>query len=128
MNRCLGAPGGRSRSRCSPSCCPADAAAMASSTPRPRSRTAGDATPPDTVGEEGSLSSHIFQLRRALGEGAGGQRFIETIPKRGYRFVSPCAQLGSSAPAAGVGRLMLVVLPFENLSGGRKHDYFSEGL
>src|SRR2546429_490175 len=83
---------------------------------------------PDTVVEEGSLSSHIFQLRRALGEGAGGQRFIETIPKRGYRFVSPCAQLGSSAPAAGVGRLMLVVLPFENLSGGRKHDYFSEGL
>ena len=83
---------------------------------------------PDTVVEEGSLSSHIFQLRRALGEGAGGQRFIETIPKRGYRFVSPCAQLGSSAAAAGVGRLMLVVLPFENLSGGRKHDYFSEGL
>jgi len=83
---------------------------------------------PDTVVEEGSLTSHIFQLRRALGEGAGGQRFIETIPKRGYRFVSPCAQLGSSAPAAGVGRLMLVVLPFENLSGGRKHDYFSEGL
>jgi TolB-like protein/Tfp pilus assembly protein PilF len=83
---------------------------------------------PDTVVEEGSLSSHIFQLRRALGESAGGQRFIETIPKRGYRFVSPCAQLGSSAPRADVGRLMLVVLPFENLSGGRKHDYFSEGL
>ena len=83
---------------------------------------------PDTVVEEGSLSSHIFQLRRALGEGAEGQRFIETIPKRGYRFVSPCAQLGSSAPASAGGRLMLVVLPFENLSGGRKHDYFSEGL
>src|SRR5213080_800931 len=83
---------------------------------------------PDTVVEEGSLSSHIFQLRRALGAGAGGRRFIETIPKRGYRFVSPCAQLRSSAPAADVGRLMLVVLPFENLSGGRKHDYFSEGL
>lgn len=83
---------------------------------------------PDTVVEEGSLSSHIFQLRRALGEGADGQRFIETIPKRGYRFVSPCAQLGSSAPTALAGRSMLVVLPFENLSGGRKHDYFSEGL
>lgn len=83
---------------------------------------------PDTVVEEGSLSSHIFQLRRALGESADGQRFIETIPKRGYRFVSPCAQLGSSAPTALGGRLMLVVLPFENLSGGRKHDYFSEGL
>jgi TolB-like protein/Tfp pilus assembly protein PilF len=83
---------------------------------------------PDTVVEEGSLTSHIFLLRRALGEGTDGQQFIETIPKRGYRFVGPCAHVASSALAAGAERLMLVVLPFENLSGGRKHDYFSEGL
>src|ERR1700730_2308205 len=83
---------------------------------------------PDTVVEEGSLTSHIFLLRRVLGEGADGQQFIETIPKRGYRFVGPCAHVAPLAPAAGAERLMLVVLPFENLSGGRKHDYFSEGL
>jgi TolB-like protein/Tfp pilus assembly protein PilF len=83
---------------------------------------------PDTVVEEGSLTSHIFLLRRVLGEGAEGQQFIETIPKRGYRFVGPCAHVAPLAPAAGAERLMLVVLPFENLSGGRKHDYFSEGL
>ena len=83
---------------------------------------------PDTVVEEGSLTSHVFLLRRVLGEGADGQQFIETIPKRGYRFVGPCAPVAPSAPAAGVERRMLVVLPFENLSGGRKHDYFSEGL
>jgi len=35
-----------------------------------------------TVVEEGSLSSHVSQLRKALGEG-----YIETLPKRGYRFV-----------------------------------------
>jgi TolB-like protein/Tfp pilus assembly protein PilF len=83
---------------------------------------------PDTVVEEGSLTSHIFLLRRVLGEGADGQQLIETIPKRGYRFVGPCAQVAPLTPAAGAERLMLVVLPFENLSGGRKHDYFSEGL
>ena len=83
---------------------------------------------PRTVVEEGSLTSHISLLRRVLGEGAGGQRFIETIPKRGYRFVGPCVPLTESASGAGGERLMLVVLPFENLSGGGKHDYFSEGL
>ena len=83
---------------------------------------------PDAVVEEGSLTSHISLLRRVLGEGADGRRFIETLPKRGYRFVVPCAAVAQDAATAGAGRLMLVVLPFENLSGGRKHDYFSEGL
>jgi TolB-like protein/Tfp pilus assembly protein PilF len=83
---------------------------------------------PNTVVEEGSLTSHISLLRRVLGEGAGGRGFIETIPKRGYRFVGPCVPLTPSAGTAGRERLMLVVLPFENLSGGDKYDYFSEGL
>src|ERR1700722_11252932 len=39
---------------------------------------------PDTVVEEGSLSNHIFLLRKALGE---DPQYIETVPKRGYRFV-----------------------------------------
>ena len=83
---------------------------------------------PDAVVEEGSLTSHISLLRRVLAEGAAGQQFIETLPKRGYRFVGPCAAMAQPAAATGAGRRMLVVLPFENLSGGRKHDYFSEGL
>src|SRR5438094_2030641 len=65
--------------------------------------------------EEGTLSSHISLLRKTL-----GRQFIETIPKRGYRFV------GSVEEAAG--RILLAVLPFENLSGNRKHDSFSDGL
>ena len=34
----------------------------------------------DTIVEEGSLTSHISLLRKALGEGSGGRQFIETIP------------------------------------------------
>ena len=83
---------------------------------------------PDAVVEEGSLTSHISLLRRVLAEGAGGRQFIETLPKRGYRFVGPCAAMAQPAAATGAGRRMLVVLPFENLSGGGRHDYFSEGL
>jgi DNA-binding winged helix-turn-helix (wHTH) protein len=43
---------------------------------------------PTTIVEQGSLTSHISQLRKALGE-HGTLQFIETIPKRGYRFVGP---------------------------------------
>ena len=41
---------------------------------------------PDTFVEESSLAQNIFQIRRALGEKQSEARYIETIPKRGYRF------------------------------------------
>ena len=83
---------------------------------------------PDTVVEEGSLTSHISMLRKALGEGPQGQDFIETLPKRGYRFVASVKRVGSGAPDRGVDRAMLVVLPFENFTAGERYDYFSDGL
>lgn len=43
---------------------------------------------PDTFVEESNLTQNISQLRRALGDGAAGPQYIETIPKRGYRFVA----------------------------------------
>jgi TolB-like protein/tetratricopeptide (TPR) repeat protein len=83
---------------------------------------------PDTVVEEGSLTSHISTLRKALGNGPQGQDFIETLPKRGYRFVASVKRVGSGAPDREVDRAMLVVLPFENFSAGERYDYFSDGL
>src|SRR5580700_1282850 len=49
---------------------------------------------PDTFVEEGSLSNHIFLLRKALGEDPA---FIETVPRRGYRFVGAVQQLPVAA-------------------------------
>jgi DNA-binding winged helix-turn-helix (wHTH) protein/TolB-like protein len=43
---------------------------------------------PDTVVEEANLSQNIYLIRKALGKTTGGQSFIETFSKRGYRFVS----------------------------------------
>jgi TolB-like protein/Tfp pilus assembly protein PilF len=83
---------------------------------------------PDTVVEEGSLTSHISLLRKTLGEGPMGQDFIETLPKRGYRFVAPVRRVASAAPDGGVDRAMLLVLPFENFTAGERYDYFSDGL
>src|ERR687896_1749615 len=43
---------------------------------------------PDTYVEENNLTRHISMLRKALGDGSEGQRFIETVPRRGYRFAA----------------------------------------
>jgi predicted ATPase/DNA-binding winged helix-turn-helix (wHTH) protein len=43
---------------------------------------------PDTFVEDGNLRVHIAGLRKALGDGRGGNRFLATDPGRGYRFVA----------------------------------------
>jgi DNA-binding winged helix-turn-helix (wHTH) protein len=42
---------------------------------------------PDSFVEEANLSHHVYKLREALGDGDDGNRLIETVPRRGYRFV-----------------------------------------
>jgi len=54
---------------------------------------------PDTIVEENNLADNISRLRKALGEGEHGQKFIETVPKRGYRFRAEVKRLnGESVP------------------------------
>jgi eukaryotic-like serine/threonine-protein kinase len=43
---------------------------------------------PDAFVEEGNLNKNIFVLRKLLGVWDGGREYIETVPKRGYRFVA----------------------------------------
>jgi DNA-binding winged helix-turn-helix (wHTH) protein/TolB-like protein len=47
---------------------------------------------PDTFVEEGNLTQNVSMLRKALGESANGPQFIETVPRRGYRFVAPVSR------------------------------------
>jgi predicted ATPase/DNA-binding winged helix-turn-helix (wHTH) protein len=44
---------------------------------------------PDTTVEEGNLRVHMAALRKALGDGQAGNRYVSTVPGRGYRFVAP---------------------------------------
>src|SRR6185503_6703202 len=48
---------------------------------------------PDSFVEESSLTQNISLLRKALAEHGNGQQYIETIPKRGYRFVAEVREL-----------------------------------
>jgi TolB-like protein/DNA-binding winged helix-turn-helix (wHTH) protein/Tfp pilus assembly protein PilF len=124
-----------------------------------------------------SLNKAVNRLREALEDSAEQPRFIETFPKRGYRFVaevtrngagaaevsptSPAQQSKNAAPASGTirwrsavaagllaigamvsyvawrrhsrapaptGRIMMAVLPFQNLTGDPEQEYLTDGL
>jgi len=47
----------------------------------------------DAFVEEANLARNVWTLRRALGEDEGEHRYIETVPKIGYRFVAPVREL-----------------------------------
>src|SRR5438046_199462 len=78
---------------------------------------------------EHSLNAAVKRLRAALGDDADNPRFVETLPRRGYRFVAPPAT--SDVPPAAVpvraALVRLAVLPFSNL-GDERHEYFGDGL
>ena len=55
---------------------------------------------PDVVVEEAILARNVADLRKALGDDAAVPRFIETLPKRGYRFIAAVTvESGSAMPA-----------------------------
>jgi TolB-like protein/tetratricopeptide (TPR) repeat protein len=79
---------------------------------------------------EHSLNAAIKRLRAALGDDADKPTFIETVPRRGYRFVAtvPSDSRAAATASAATPRLRLVVLPFSNLSDDSSQEYFSDGL
>ncbi|MGE0813445.1 MAG: tetratricopeptide repeat protein [Vicinamibacterales bacterium] len=79
---------------------------------------------------EHSLNAAVKRLRTALGDDAEQPRYIETLPRLGYRFVAPvAATIPAPAPARiADGTLRLAVLPFTTFGGASDPDYFTDGL
>jgi TolB-like protein/DNA-binding winged helix-turn-helix (wHTH) protein/lipoprotein NlpI len=57
---------------------------------------------PDTHIDEATLTRTVSELRKTLGEKAGEANFVQTVPKRGYRFVAPVEATLDTEPEAGV--------------------------
>ncbi|MGH8305654.1 MAG: winged helix-turn-helix domain-containing protein [Steroidobacteraceae bacterium] len=81
---------------------------------------------------EAALYTAIRKIRRALGDRPAKPRFVETVARKGYRFIglpAPPDTRPNAAPQEETPRrVMLAVLPLENLSGESRQDYFSDGL
>ncbi len=87
---------------------------------------------PDSFVEEGNLSHHIFSLRRALGDDKGPAGYIETVPKRGYRFVAEVRELGHVRSARSdrtpTRPRTLAVLPFKPLVASNPDEWLEWGI
>jgi TolB-like protein/Flp pilus assembly protein TadD len=73
---------------------------------------------------DSAINKSVSQLRTILGDNGPSPRFIETLSKRGYRFVAPVA---GEAGRAGAVR-SVAVLPFENLTGNPGLVYVADGI
>jgi TolB-like protein len=71
---------------------------------------------------EHSLATALKKIRRALGDSAAHPQFIETLPRRGYRFIA-ALEAGTGEP-----KTILAILPFENLSGDAGQEYLADGM
>jgi TolB-like protein/Tfp pilus assembly protein PilF len=88
--------------------------------------------PADTfVNFEQSLNAAVKRLRQALGDSPANPRFIETLTRRGYRFIAPVDAAAVSAPSAvPIRRLVesLAVLPFGNTDSDPETEYLADGI
>ena len=83
---------------------------------------------PDSFVEEGSLAQNISLLRKALGE-SESQKFIETVPRRGYRFVASVRELGGDADQIRDRTIKsMAVLPFKSLGVDDGDEYLGIGI
>lgn len=74
---------------------------------------------------EHNLNFGVRQIRAALHDRADKPRFIETLPRRGYRFIAAIEQALPKSPNS---IESLAVLPLENLSQDPEQEYFADGM
>jgi DNA-binding winged helix-turn-helix (wHTH) protein/tetratricopeptide (TPR) repeat protein len=100
----------------------------------------------DTAVEEGNLTVNISVLRKALGEGTDGRRYIETVPRKGYRFIAVVREISDfeagvtlrepshkklvveNGKERGGSQKAIAVLPFQFLGKDKNDEYLGLGI
>ena len=86
--------------------------------------------------EDSNLTVQIASLRRVFEDAGGCADWIETMPRRGYRYVGPAVAIGTLPAPVESANLQLVlpdkpsvaVLPFTNLNADPEQEYFADGM
>lgn len=85
--------------------------------------------------EDSNLTVQIAAVRRMLADISGETHWIETLPRRGYRYIGPSVRMSDHASAASDAQRLtlpekpsIAVLPFSNLSSDAAQDYFADGM
>lgn len=88
----------------------------------------------DVAVSDGALGRCIVEVRKALDDAATEPRYLQTVPRLGYRFigsveaVEPSSRAQAAARAEGRTVRSLVVLPFVNLTREPEQEYFADGF
>src|ERR1022692_1025101 len=82
---------------------------------------------------DNSINTAVRKIRQILSDDPRNPRFVQTVPGKGYRFAAPVTDephvmLEPSRNLDVSQRVMLAVLPFENLGNDMEQEYFSDGL
>jgi Tol biopolymer transport system component/DNA-binding winged helix-turn-helix (wHTH) protein len=72
---------------------------------------------PDTFVGEATLAQNVFTLRKALGEAEGGKSYIETVPRRGYRFAAAVREVREGGETASETPAHAVAFEVEGTAG-----------
>jgi TolB-like protein len=83
----------------------------------------------DTIVEfDHGINSAIQKLRNALGDSAADPRYVETVARRGYRFLRKVEKVGDDSAEPVDQHPSIAVLPFANMSADQENEYFCDGL
>lgn len=82
----------------------------------------------DQIVEENNVAVALNALRKTLGETHGRRDYIETVPKRGYRFVAKVSEPGGKGAERGEASRSIAVLPLTVEGGEPGLEYLSDGI
>src|SRR5919106_5974796 len=90
---------------------------------------------PDVAVTDNALTQAVSELRQALGDDAANPKYVQTVARRGYRFISPVEPIASVAPSVAPPAVvdappppMIAVLDFENVNGDASLSWLSSGI
>jgi len=77
---------------------------------------------------DSALTTRINAARRAVGDDGATQRLIRTFTRKGVRFVGEVMEIPDQVRPAVADKPSIAILPFRNMSGDPKQDYFVDGM